>query len=387
MDETGKSASDLVVPYGDLRLQYASIKGELDAAIQRVLDSGEFERGEELDSFEVAFARSCGTRYAIGVGSGYAALFLALKAGGLGPGDEVITAANTDVASASAISHTGATPVFVDIEARTFNVDPALLEAQITSRTRAIMPIHLYGLPADMDPILEIAERHDLLVVEDAALAYGARYRGRLAGSMGQLGCFSFAPHKVLGAYGDGGMVVTDDPELADRVRLWGSYGERRRFEQVGSVSLLKPLEHEVEGYHNHLDTLQAAVLSTKLRHVDGWIARRREVAAAYDALLAGTKVLTPCAPEGYEHVYRNYVIRVENRDEMRYHLAEQGIRTNMLYAPPVHLQPVYRGRGSSEGDLPVTERVARDLLCLPIFPELTGEQIEYVAQCIQKVL
>lgn len=182
-------------------------------------------------------------------------------------------------------------------------------------------------------------------------------------------------------------MVVTDDPELADRVRLWGSYGERRRFEQVGSVSLLKPLEHEVEGYHSHLDTLQAAVLNTKLRHVDGWIARRREVAGAYDALLAGTKVLTPSVPEGYEHVYRNYVIRVENRDEMRHHLAERGIRTNMLYTPPVHLQPMYRDRGCRERGLPVTEQVAKELLCLPIFPELTGEQIEYVAQCIREVL
>jgi len=387
MGYMSESESSLVVPYGDLRLQYASIKDELDGAIQRVLDSGEFERGEELDSFEAAFARSCGTRYAIGVGSGYAALFLALKAGGLGPGDEVITVANTDVASASAISHTGATPVFVDIGARTFNIDPTLVEAQVTPRTRAIMPIHLYGLPADMEPILEIAERHGLLVVEDAALALGARYHGRAVGSIGNLGCFSFAPHKVLGAYGDGGMVVTDDPDLADRVRLWGSYGERRRFEQVGSISLLKPLEHEVEGYHNHLDTLQAAVLHTKLRHVDGWIARRREVAAAYDTQLAGTNVLTPCAPKGYEHVYRNYVIRVENRDDVRYHLAEQGIRTSMLYTPPVHLQSMYRDRGHREGDLPVTEKVAKELLCLPIFPELTEEQIKYVARCVQKVL
>jgi dTDP-4-amino-4,6-dideoxygalactose transaminase len=376
----------MVVPYGDLRLQYASIKDELDAAIQRVVDSGEFERGEELDSFEASFAAACGRRFAIGVGSGYAALFLALKAGGLGPGDEVITAANTDVASASAISHTGATPVFADIDARTFNIDPALLEARITPRTRAIMPIHLYGLTADMDPILDIARRHDLLVVEDAALAFGARYHGRLAGSMGHFGCFSFAPHKILGAYGDGGMVVTDDPELADRVRLWGSYGERRIFEQVGTISLLKPLEHEVEGYHNHLDTLQAAILHTKLSYVDGWIARRREVAATYTAVLAGTSVLTPAVPEGYEHVHRNYVIRLENRDEARLHLARRGIRTNMLYTPPVHLQPMYRQRGYGEGDLPVTEQVAKELLCLPMFPELTEEQIEYVAGSLKEV-
>ena len=382
----GKSASEMVVPYGDLRLQYASIKDELDTAIQRVLDSGEFERGEELDSFEAAFARACGTRYGIGVGSGYAALFLALKAGGLGTGDEVITVANTDVASASAISHTGATPVFADIDARTFNIDPALVEAKITPRTRAIMPIHLYGLPADMDPILDIAEQHNLLVVEDAALAFSARYHGRTVGTIGHLGCFSFAPHKILGAYGDGGMVVTGDPDLADRVRLWGSYGERRRFEQVGAVSLLKPLEHEVEGYHNHLDTLQAAVLHTKLRHVEGWIARRREVAAAYSALLAGTSVLTPHVPEGYEHVYRNYVIRVENRDEARLHLARHGIRTSMLYTPPVHLQSMYRERGFREGELPVTDQVAKEVLCLPLFPELTEDQIEHVAHSLNEV-
>jgi dTDP-4-amino-4,6-dideoxygalactose transaminase len=245
------------------------------------------------------------------------------------------------------------------------------------------MPIHLYGLPADMDPILDIAERHGLLVVEDAALAFGARYHGRLAGSMGHVGCFSFAPHKILGAYGDGGMVVTDDPELADQVRLWGSYGERRRFEQVGTVFLLKPLEHEVEGYHNHLDTLQAAILNTKLRHVGRWIARRREVAASYHALLAGSQVLTPTVPVGYEHVYRNYVVRVENRDGVRLRLAEGGIHTNVLYTPPVHLQPIFRKHGYRVGDLPVTEQIAKELLCLPIFPELTAEQIERVADTL----
>ena len=379
--------SEMVVPGRDLVAQYESIKQDIDRAIQRVLLSGEFERGEELDSFEAAFARFCGTRYAVAVGSGYAALFLALKACGIGPGDEVISVANTDVATVSAISHTGATPVFADIDARTFNIDPALIENKITPHTRALLPIHLYGLPADMDPIIEIAERHDLLVIEDAALAFGARYRGKRVGSIGHLGCFSFAPSKILGAYGDGGIVTTDDPELAGQIRLWGSYGERRVFQQVGPVRVLKPLNHEVEGYHNHLDTLQAAVLSEKLKYVEGWIARRQEVAVEYNTLLAGTDALTPHVPVGCEHVYRNYVVRVQNRDEVRRHLAEWGIHTSVLYTPPVHLQTIYKDRGYGPGDLPITEKIAQELLNLPIFPELTQEQVQYVTQHLKQAV
>lgn len=378
---------ELVVPGRDLVAQYESIKEDIDRAIQRVLLSGEFERGAELESFEEAFARFCGTRYAIGVGSGYAALFLAMKACAIGTGDEVISVANTDVATVSAISHTGATPVFVDIDPRTFNIDPALIEQKITPQTRALLPIHLYGLPADMDPIIEIAKRYDLLVIEDAALAFGAQYRGKRVGSIGHMGCFSFAPSKILGAYGDGGIVTTDDPELASQVRLWGSYGERRVFQRVGPVTLLKPLNHEVEGYHNHLDTLQAAVLSEKLKYVEGWIARRQEVAAKYKTLLAGTNVLTPHVPEGLEHVYRNYVIRVQNRDEVRHYLAKRGIYSTLLYTPPIHLQPILKDRDYGPGDLSTTEKIAQELLNLPIFPELTGEQIQHVAQSLKQAV
>ena len=379
----GQAAAEIVVPGVDLRAQYLSIKSDIDEAIRRVIDGGEFERGPELDAFEEAFARFCGTRYAVAVGSGYAALFLALKAAGLGPGDEVITTANTDMATLSAISHTGARPVLVDIDARTHNIDPALVEARVTPRTRALMPIHLYGLPADMDPVLDIAARHDLLVVEDAALALGARYKGRRVGGIGHLGCFSFAPNKILGAYGDGGMVTTDDAHLAAQTRLWGSYGETRVFERVGPIDLLQPMEHDAEGYHNHLDTLQAAILSAKLPHVEGWIERRRQLAAAYTSKLSDLPLETPYVPENYEHVYRNYVIQTPDRDNVRRHLAWRGVSTNLLYIPPVHLQTVFRGRGDGAGDLPVTEAVANRLLCLPIYAELAEEQVAYVGQCL----
>jgi dTDP-4-amino-4,6-dideoxygalactose transaminase len=287
------------------------------------------------------------------------------------------------MATISAISHTAATPVLVDIDARTHSIDPALIEAKVTPQTRALLPIHLYGLPADMDPVMDIAERHDLIVIEDAALALGARYKGRRVGSIGHLGCFSFAPNKILGAYGDGGIVTTDDAHLADQVRLWGSYGERRLFERVGPIDLLKPMEHEVEGYHNHLDTLQAAILSAKLPHVEGWIERRQQLAAAYDSALSGLPLETPNVPEGFRHVYRNYVIQTLDRDRVRRHLARRGVSTYLLYTPPVHLQRVYRGRGYQAGDLPITEAVAERLLCLPIYAELTEEQVRYVGECL----
>jgi dTDP-4-amino-4,6-dideoxygalactose transaminase len=386
MHGKGRAAAEAVVPGADLRAQYRSIKAGIDEAIRRVIESGEFERGPELDAFEEAFARFCGTRYAVAVGSGYAALFLALKAAGVGPGDEVITTANTDMATISAISHTGATPVLVDIDVRTHNIDPARVEAKVTPQTRVLMPIHLYGLPADMDPVLDIAARHDLLVVEDAALALGARYKGRRVGGIGHLGCFSFAPNKILGAYGDGGMVTTDDAALADRVRLWGSYGETRVFERVGPIDLLKPMDHSVEGYHNHLDTLQAAVLSAKLPCVEGWIERRQQLAVAYGQVLSGLPLETPYVPADCEHVYRNYVIQTPDRDNVRRHLAWRGVSTYLLYIPPVHLQTVYHDRGHEAGDLPVTEAVANRLLCLPIYAELTEEQVAYVGQCLAEV-
>jgi len=230
---------------------------------------------------------------------------------------------------------------------------------------------------------MDIANRYDLIVVEDAALALGARYRGRRVGGIGHLGCFSFAPNKILGAYGDGGMVTTDDAHLAGQARLWGSYGEKRVFERVGPIDLLEPMDHDVEGYHNHLDTLQAAILSAKLSHVEDWIERRRQLAVAYGQALSGLPLETPYVPEGHEHVYRNYVIQTPDRENVRRHLARRGVSTYQLYIPPVHLQTVYQGRGYEVGDLPVTEAVAKKLLCLPIYAELTEDQVAYVGQCL----
>jgi dTDP-4-amino-4,6-dideoxygalactose transaminase len=376
-----------IIPASDVRRQYLSIKPEIDEAVQRVLASGEYERGEELDSFEAAFARFCEVGYAVGVGSGYAAVFLALKACGLGPGDEVLTVANTDMATVSAISHTGATPVFVDIDAATLNMNPSLIEAKLTPRTRAILPVHLYGLPTDMDPIMALARDRNLLVIEDAALADGARYRGRRAGGLGHVGALSFAPNKVLGAQGDGGAVVTNDAKLADAARLWGSYGERRHATQIGQIQLMLPRPHDVQGYHNHLDTIQAAVLKVKLKYVERWIARRQEIARFYDAAFEGLELIRPAAPAGYEHVYRNYVVRVKNRDQARVALGERGIVTHIIYAPALHLQPALQHLGYRRGDLPVTEQAADEILGLPMFPELTQEEIEYVAQSVGEVL
>ena len=381
------ATADDIIPIFDLRRQYRTLRPEIDAAVARVLESGEFERGDELDGFEQAFASFCGVRYAVGTGSGQGALFLALKACGLGPGDEVITVANTDLSTTASIRHTGASVVWADIDGRTFNIDPACIEAKITSRTRAIVPVHMYGLPADMDPILAIAQRHGLIIIDDAALAAGATYKGRRTGSFGHAAAFSFAAGKVLGAYGDAGAVVTNDPDIAARARLWGSYGERRREERVGSVMLRLPLEHEVEGYHNHLDTLQAAVLKVKLQHLESAIARRREVARQYDLDLAGLDLLTPLVPENCEHVYRNYVVRVQGRERVRRLLAERGIVTGVLYAPPLHLQPVYRDLGVGEGSLPVTEAAGREIMLLPMFPELTMAEVGRVVAALRNAV
>lgn len=376
-----------IVPGNNLKAQYRSIKTDIDIAIQRVLDNGEFDRGVEVDRLEEAIAGFCGTRYAVGVGSGYAALFLALKACDIGPGDEVITVANTDLATVSAISHTGATPVFVDIDPLTYNIAPELISRALTSRTRALLPVHMYGLPADMDPILDIASGRGLLVIEDAAIAQGARYKGKRVGGIGHLGCLSFAPRKILGSYGDGGMVITDNPEWAARIRLYGSYGERVRSKQVGEIRLSEWRDHEVQGYHSHLGSLQAAVLNAKLTHLERWISRRQAIAAAYDARLSELGVTPPHVPDGHEHVYRNYVICVENRDAVRRTLAEKGVHTDILYVPPIHLQTVFAKEGYRPGDLPATEKAAGQLFCLPMYPDLTDEQVEYVLKMMEDAI
>jgi dTDP-4-amino-4,6-dideoxygalactose transaminase len=365
------------IPAHDLVAQYESIHEEIDSAIHAVLAGGEFERGPELWSFEEEFARACAARHGVGAGTGHAALFVALAALGITAGDEVITVANTDISTCSAIGHTGARVVFADIEESTFNIDPAAVEAAITPRTAAIVAVHLYGLPADMPRLREIANRRGLALVEDAALAFGSTVNDAPVGGLGDVGCFSFAPHKILGAYGDGGMITTSDDELAQRARLLGGYGEPWRESMAGPDGRLTIL---AEGFHSHLDVLQAAVLRVKLRHVASWIEQRRANAALYDGLLAGAAVATPAVPPGRTHVYRNYVVRCGDRDAVRAELAQHGIETALLYVPSLHRQPIYESLGYGPGSLPVTEAAEEELLCLPVYPELAEHDLRRVA-------
>jgi dTDP-4-amino-4,6-dideoxygalactose transaminase len=361
----------------DLRAQYSSIKDELEPAIEAVLSGGEFERGEELWRFEEEAAAYCGAEEAIGVGSGQAALFLALRALQVGPGDEVVTVPNTDISTVAAISHTGARPVFVDVDEDTHTIDVDAAVAALTTRTKAVIAVHLYGLPADLTRLVPVAHTRNVSVIEDAALAWGAEIDGRRVGAIGDIGCFSFAPHKILGAYGDGGLVVTNDADLAGGARLLGGYGEPFRESMQapdGTFMLL------AEGYHSHLDLLQAAVLRVKLRHVDGWIDARRRLASVYDQAFSGTDVRPQAAPAGVKHVYRSYVVRVPHRDRVRAALEEQGIETLLLYIPPLHLQPAYASLALARGSFPVAERLADELLCLPLYPELSDDTVRDVA-------
>ncbi len=360
------------VPFVDLKAQYAALKPELDGAIQGVLARCDFILGKDVAAFEEEFARYCGVAHAIGVSTGTDALRLALLAAGIGPGDEVITAANTFIATTEAISQVGAAFRLVDVDTRTFNMEPGELDAAITPRTKAILPVHLYGQPADMDPILAVAQRHRLLVLEDACQAHGARYKGRRAGSMGDVAAFSFYPSKNLGAYGDAGAVTTNDPDLAQQVKFLHNHGQTSKY------------EHVMEGYCNRLDTIQAAVLRVKLRHLDDWNARRRQVAAWYDERLADLPVVCPWVAEGVEHVYHLYVVRTERRDDLRAYLAERDIGTGLHYPIPLHLTEAYRDSGFRRGQFPVTERAAQEMLSLPMFAEMTESQVDEVADVIR---
>lgn len=370
------------IPMVDLRRQYESIAKEVDNAIHRVLDLGRFELGPEKRAFEEEFAAFCGAKYAVGVGNGTDALEIALRACGIGPGDEVITAPNSCISTTAAISHAGARFVLVDIDERTYNLDSRQVELRITPSTKAIMPVHMYGHPAEMDVINEIAARRDLLVIEDAALSAGAYYKGQRMGSLADVACFSFAPPKILGAYGDAGMIVTNDEHLAIQARLWSSYGQEGH---PDDAPLSDALEHLVEGRHSHLDELQAAILRVKLPFVDGWVARRREIAALYNRLLADLDVVVPYEDPAVRHAYRNYTIRVRDRNTLRRTLDAQGVASGILYSPPIHLQMVYRHYGFKKGDYPVTERVSEDLLCLPVHSWLTNEEVERVADIVRQ--
>jgi dTDP-4-amino-4,6-dideoxygalactose transaminase len=360
------------IPFVDLQSQYQELKAEVDPAVLAIMQRGDFVLGGAVAEFERVFADYCGAKYAVGVDSGYSALELILRAYDIGPGDEVITVANTFIATTLSISNTGARPVLVDCDPVTYNIDPTQIEAAITSRTRAIMPVHLYGQPVDIDPILEIARRHNLWVFEDAAQAAGARYKGRRIGSLADAAGFSFYPGKNLGAYGDAGAVVTDDAAVADKIRYLRNIGQKVKY------------YHEVKGFNNRLDTIQAAVLKVKLPHLDEWNEKRRRAAAKYRELLAGLPVITPETADYAEHIFHLYVVRVQNRELLMEHLKTMGIATGLHYPIPIHLQPAYSELGYVRGDFPVTETYAETILSLPIFPELDDDKVAYVVDAIR---
>jgi len=357
------------IPAEDLTRQYQQIKWDIAAAIDTVLPSGRYTLGPILEAFEREFADYIGQRYCLGISSGTEALHLALVALGIGRGDEVITQANTYVATAFAISYTGATPVFVDINLDTYTMDVRQVEKKITNRTKAIIPVHLYGQPVDMDPLLDIAHRYGLRVIEDCAQCHGALYKGKKCGSFSDIAAYSFYPSKTLGAYGDGGAVTTNDPELYDKLSVLRYMGQHVKH------------THEIIGYQERLDPLQAAILRVKLRHLDRWNARRAALAALYNELLSDLPVVTPkVAPYG-THVYYMYTIRTKDRDELKAYLEEHGIGTQIIYGTPVPFQPCYRFLGYREEDIPMAAKAARELLCLPMFPELREDEVARVSE------
>jgi dTDP-4-amino-4,6-dideoxygalactose transaminase len=363
------------IPFVDLKAQYNSIADEINDAIANVLQRGDFILGQDVRLFEEEFAAWCGVKHAVGVDSGLSALELALRAYDIGPGDEVITAANTFIATALGISATGARPVLVDHDPKAYTIDPNRVEDAITERTRAIMPVHLYGQPADMDPIMDIAERHNLIVIEDAAQAHGSRYKGRRAGSLGHAAGFSFYPGKNLGAYGDGGIVVTNDPKVADSLQMLRNYGQRVKY------------HHETVGYNHRLDTIQAAILRVKLKYMDQWNAARRDHADQYTELLSVNSVVTPTVADYAEPIWHLYVIRVAYRDELLKYLADHNIYAGMHYPVPIHLQKAYADLGYKPGDFPISEKYAEQILSLPMYPELTPDMIEYVTALVKEFL
>ncbi|MEO7909987.1 MAG: DegT/DnrJ/EryC1/StrS family aminotransferase [Roseiflexaceae bacterium] len=364
-----------IIPFGDLKRQYESIKAELDEAAARVLASGWYILGPEVRAFEAEFAAYCGVGHAIGVGNGTEALYLALVALGVGAGDEVISVANAADYEPLTILQAGARPVFVDVDERTFTIEPELLEAAITPRTKAIMPVHLYGRMADMAAIMAVAARHGLPVIEDCAQAHGAQLGGRVAGSIGVCGCFSFYPSKNLGALGDGGMITTNDAELAAKLRRLRMYGWEKRYHTVDSG-----------GINSRLDEIQAALLRVKLRHLDDWNAARRRIAQRYNELLADTGLLLPELPADSSHVFHLYVVQTPQRDRLQAALQQRGVETAIHYPLPAHLQPVYHGL-AEPGSLPVTERHAGTVLSLPIYPELTDAEVDAVAAAVREAL
>lgn len=362
-----------MIPFLDLKAQYASIKEEIDAAVLGVLASAQYVLGDEVAAFEREFAEYCGVRHAIAVNTGTSALHLALLAAGVGPGDEVITVPFTFVATASAICYTGARPVFVDVEPVTLTMDPASLEAAITPKTKAIVPVHLYGQMAEMDEIAAVAARYGLPVIEDACQAHGAEYKGRRAGSLGVSGCFSFYPGKNLGACGEGGIVVTGNDEHAARIRMLRDWGQEQRY------------HHVLKGFNYRMDGIQGAVLRVKLRHLEDWIAMRRAHAARYTAMLADARdIRRPAEVAGRRHVYHVYAVRTDDRAALQNRLQANGIQFGQHYPIPVHLQAAHADLGYRPGDFPVSEAAAREGLSLPIYPEMTVRQVESVVAAVR---
>jgi dTDP-4-amino-4,6-dideoxygalactose transaminase len=360
------------IPFVDLGAQYASIKNEVDRALHKVLGATTFVGGEEVALFESNFASYCGVKHAVGVANGTDALRLALKALDIGPGDEVITVAHTFIATAAAITMAGARPVFVDIDPDTYTIDVSQIESAITPQTKAIIPVHIYGQPADMGRILEIAQKRSLYVIEDAAQAHGAEYNGKRVGSVGDIGCFSFYPGKNLGAYGDGGAITTNNDQIAERIMLLRDHGRISKY------------EHAVVGFNSRLDTVQAAVLNVKLRHLDKWNYQRQRAATWYNAMLSQMGIRTPPCRAGSTHVYHLYVIEMENREILQSRLKAAGISSGVHYPIPLHLQPALARLGYGTGDFPHSERAAQRIISLPIFPELTREQKHHVINTIK---
>ena len=359
------------VPLLDLKRQYQTIKSEIDAAIAEVVETQYFKLGPKVAEFEAQVAEYSGTKRAVGVASGTDALLLALMAHGVGEGAEVITTPYTFFATGGSISRSGATPVFVDIDPTTYNLDPGKIEAAITERTKAIMPVHLYGQCADMDPINEIAKKHDLIVIEDAAQAIGAEYKGRRAGSLGDIGCFSFFPSKNLGGYGDGGMITTQSDDIADLLVSLREHGQTEMY------------HHWTIGMNSRLDAIQAAVLIVKLRHLDEWSDGRSANADYYSSRFDGTAVGSPRRMADCRHIYNQYVISVSDRDALRAHLKVKGIGNALYYPKPLHLQECFKDLGYHEGDCPESERASKETLSIPIFSLLTDEEKDYVASSV----
>ncbi|WP_066890568.1 DegT/DnrJ/EryC1/StrS family aminotransferase [Clostridium nigeriense] len=385
------------IPLIDLKAQYESLAKELNEATLGILSSANYIMGKTVLDFEKEFANYIGVKHAISVGNGTDALVLALKAMGIGKGDEVITTPFTFFATAEAISSVGATPVFVDVEKETFNIDVTRIEEKITSKTKAIMPVHIFGQSADMDEISEIAKKHNLKVIEDACQAIGGKYKGRKIGALGDVACFSFFPTKNLGCAGDGGMIVTDNDEIATIARALRTHGSGENGQKA--YNLLNNIEEEVQsvegandtvynplkyynyliGYNTRLDAIQAAILAVKIKEIDNWNAKRREIVSIYNEALQNNDLVTPVAKDYNEHVYHMYILQSENREAVIAKLKEAGIATGVYYPVPLHLQKVYKDLGYKEGDMPVSEYLSHRTFAIPVYPELTKEQIDYI--------